>query len=74
VKGGLDAEGLLRSGPLITALAIAHAHKRRLALEVFLADRHVPIDTKHLERTLRLMHSPTGHHVRGAGVLAARTA
>ena len=54
-KECLDAQRLLPSRPLTTALTIAHAHKRRLALEVFLADRHVLIDTKRLERTLRLI-------------------
>ena len=35
--------------------APAHAHKRQLELEVFLTTRHVPIDTKHIERVLRLI-------------------
>jgi transposase len=46
-----DAQGLLPSNPLTKALI--YAHKRRAALEVFLADPDVPIDTNHLERALR---------------------
>lgn len=51
VKEHLAAQGLLPSSPLTKALA--YAHKRRAALEVFLADPDVPIDTNHLERALR---------------------
>lgn len=51
VKESLAAQGLLPSSPLTKALA--YAHKRRAALEVFLADPEVPIDTNHLERALR---------------------
>ena len=51
VKDSLAAQGLLPSSPLTKALA--YAHKRRAALEVFLTDPDVPIDTNHLERALR---------------------
>ena len=51
VQERLDAQGLLPSNPLTKALI--YAHKRRAALEVFLADPDVPIDTNHLERALR---------------------
>ena len=51
MKEHLAAQGLLPSSPLTKALA--YAHKRRAALEVFLADPDVPIDTNHLERALR---------------------
>ena len=51
VQERLDAQGLLPSSPLTKALI--YAHKRRAALEVFLADPDVPIDTNHLERALR---------------------
>jgi hypothetical protein len=47
----LNDTGLLPSNPLTKALA--YARERRAALEVFLADPHVPIDTNHLERALR---------------------
>jgi len=46
VKERLDAQGLLPSSPLTKALT--YAHKRRGALEVFLTDPDVPIDTNHL--------------------------
>ena len=51
VKERLDAQGMLPSSPLTKALI--YAHKRRGALEVFLTDPDVPIDTNHLERALR---------------------
>ena len=51
MKDSLAAQGLLPSSPLTKALA--YAHKRRAALEVFLTDPDVPIDTNHLERALR---------------------
>ncbi len=44
-------QGLLPSNPLTKALA--YVRRRRIALEVFLADPHVPMDTNHLERVLR---------------------
>lgn len=47
----LTAQGLLPSNPLTQALA--YARERRAALEVFLADPDVPMDTNHLERALR---------------------
>jgi hypothetical protein len=51
VQERLHVQGLLPSNPLTKALI--YAHKRRAALEVFLADPDVPIDTNHLERALR---------------------
>ena len=51
VKETLDGQGLLPSNPMTQALA--YAHKRRVSLEVFLADPDVPVDTNHLERALR---------------------
>lgn len=51
VQERLDAQGLLPSNPLTKALI--YAHKRRGALEVFLTDPDVPIDTNHIERALR---------------------
>jgi hypothetical protein len=42
---------LVRIQPAPTALA--YARERRCALEVYLSDADVPIDTNHLERTLR---------------------
>ena len=47
---------LLPSSPL--AKALKYAMGRKAALEVFLADPQVPIDTNHLERGLRVI--PTG--------------
>ena len=47
----LNDQGLLPSNPLTRALA--YARERRSALEVFLADPEVPLDTNHLERALR---------------------
>ena len=46
-----EAQGLLPSNPLTKALA--YARERRCALEVYLNDPDVPIDTNHLERALR---------------------
>ena len=42
----------LPSNPL--AKALAYAHERQIQLKVFLANPHVPIDTNHVERGLRL--------------------
>ena len=47
---------LLPSNPL--AKAIQYAKARQASLQVFLADPDVPIDTNHLERSLRVI--PTG--------------
>jgi len=47
----LADNALLPSNPLTQA--IGYALERRAALEVYLADPEVPIDTNHLERTLR---------------------
>jgi hypothetical protein len=44
-------QGLLPRNPLTKALN--YARERRCELEVYLADPDVPIDTNHLERTLR---------------------
>jgi transposase len=46
-----EAQGFLPSSPLTKALA--YTRERRAALEVYLADPEVPIDTNHLERALR---------------------
>jgi len=51
VNQHFEAQGLLPSNPLTKALA--YARSRRCALEVFLNDPDVPIDTNHLERALR---------------------
>ena len=51
VEERFRAKGLLPSNPLTKALA--YARDRRDALEVFLTEAEVPIDTNHLERTLR---------------------
>jgi transposase len=52
-------QGFLPSSPLTEALA--YARERRAGLEVFLKDPEVPIDTNHLERTLRVI--PMGRKV-----------
>jgi len=44
-------QGLLPSNPLTKALS--YARERRAALEVFLQNEDVPMDTNHLERALR---------------------
>ncbi|MCX7138601.1 MAG: IS66 family transposase [Proteobacteria bacterium] len=46
-----EGQGFLPSSPLTTALA--YALERREALEVYLSDPDVQIDTNHLERALR---------------------
>ena len=46
-----EGQGFLPSSPLTTALA--YARDRREALEVYLSDPDVQIDTNHLERALR---------------------
>jgi transposase len=46
-------QGLLPSSPFTQALN--YVRERRLGLEVFLSDPDVPIDTNHLERTLRVI-------------------
>lgn len=51
VSQQFEAQGLLPSNPLTQALD--YVRKRRWALEVFLNDPDVPIDTNHLERALR---------------------
>lgn len=44
---------LLPSSPLSKALA--YTHERKIQLKVFLANPHVPLDTNHLERALRVI-------------------
>ena len=53
VNRQFEALGLLPSNPLTKALA--YARERRGALEVYLTDPDVPIDTNHLERALRVI-------------------
>lgn len=53
VDAQFESHGLLPSSPLTTALA--YVRERRAALEVYLADPEVPIDTNHLERALRVV-------------------
>ena len=47
----LQRQGLLPTNPFTKALA--YARERRVALSVFLTDPDVPVDTNHLERSLR---------------------
>jgi transposase len=51
VDAQLQRYGLLPTNPYTKALA--YARERRVALSVFLTDPEVPIDTNHLERSLR---------------------
>lgn len=51
VERQLEQQGLLPSNPLTKALA--YVRERRAGLEVFLEDADVPMDTNHLERSLR---------------------
>jgi transposase len=51
VDAQFDRQGLLPSNLLTKAMA--YVRGRRAALEVFLGDADVPIDTNHLERALR---------------------
>ena len=53
VNEQFEAQGLLPSNPLTRALG--YARERRCALEVYLNDPDVPIDTNHLERALRVI-------------------
>jgi transposase len=53
VDARFEAQGLLPSNPLTQALA--YARERRSALQVFLTDADVPIDTNHVERALRVI-------------------
>jgi transposase len=53
VERQLQDQALLPSSPFTKALG--DAHHRRAALEVFLTDPDVPIDTNHLERALRVV-------------------
>ncbi|AVR87322.1 IS66 family transposase [Thauera aromatica] len=56
VDAQFESQGLLPSSPsspLTTAMA--YVRERRAALEVYLADPEVPIDTNHLERALRVV-------------------
>ena len=51
VEEQFKQQGLLPSNPLLEALS--YVRERRAALEVFVDDPDVPIDTNHLERALR---------------------
>lgn len=51
VNAQFESQGFLPSNPLTKALA--YARERRCALEVYLTDPDVPIDTNPLERALR---------------------
>jgi transposase len=51
IERQFESQGFLPSNPITQALA--YAREARAALEVFLADPDVPMDTNHLERTLR---------------------
>ena len=53
VEQELNADALKAKTPLTEALA--YAHKRRAALELFLSDPDLPLDTTHLERGLRVI-------------------
>ncbi len=53
VEHELNADALKAKTPLTEALA--YAHKRRAALELFLNDPDLPLDTNHLERGLRVI-------------------
>ena len=48
-----EAQGLLPSSPFTSAMA--YVRERRAALEVYLSDPDVQIDTNHLERALRVV-------------------
>ena len=51
VDSQFEQQGLLPSNPLTKALA--YTRERKAGLEVFLTDPDVPMDTNHLERSLR---------------------
>jgi hypothetical protein len=68
VNERFEAQGLLPSNPLTKALA--YARDRRQALEVFLSDPDVPIDTNHLERGA---DRPAGHTPAPGSDLQGRT-
>lgn len=51
IEQQFESQGFLPSNPITQALA--YAREARAALEVFLADPDVPMDTNHLERALR---------------------
>jgi transposase len=53
VEQELNADALKAKTPLTEALA--YTHKRRAALELFLNDPDLPLDTNHLERGLRVI-------------------
>jgi len=53
VEQELNGDALKAKTPLTEALA--YAHKRRAALELFLSDPDLPLDTNHLERGLRVI-------------------
>jgi transposase len=51
VRRQFERQGLLPSNPFTKALE--YVRERRLGLEVFLTDPDIPMDTNHLERSLR---------------------
>jgi len=51
IDAQFDTQGLLPSSPLTTA----YVRERRAALEVYLTDPEVQIDTNHLEHALRVV-------------------
>lgn len=51
VRQRLEDKALLPTSRFVQALGYAHAHRH--ALSVFLADPDVPVDTNHLERSVR---------------------
>jgi hypothetical protein len=53
VEQELNADALKAKSPLTEALA--YTHKRRTALELFLSDPDLALDTNHLERGLRVI-------------------
>lgn len=53
IDAQFESQGLLPSSPLTAAMA--YVRERRAALEVYLSDPEVPIDTNHLERALRVV-------------------
>ncbi len=53
VNQQFESQGFLPTNPFTKALA--YARERRCALEVYLTDPDVPIDTNHLERALRVI-------------------
>jgi transposase len=79
VQRQFEQQGLLPSNPLTKALA--YARERHAALQVFLTEPDVPMDTNHLERALRVIPMGrrnwlfwcTGPSAAGCGRSAAST-